>query len=128
MTKETTLYPIQQITDWIASIADIARRHGQNDFPACSGTGENGATASASLCGLTVYFNGGDIARIKTHDMDLRLSCCDCRSAPQPLPSFAPDASFHTGSLAHLAAWHARLHQLASFFGGSPQASLAQAA
>lgn len=115
---------IHQIMDWVLAIADIARRHGLNDFP--EEAGASSPTASAHLCGLTVFYRGRNVMRIKTHDMDVRM----CHEKPAPstgtsdislIHSQTQHADFHSGSPAHLATWHARLLQLSSFFAGPQQ-------
>lgn len=114
-----------QIMDWVSVIADIARRHGRNDFP--EGI-DASPTASAHLCGLTVFYRGRDVMRIKTHDMDVRM----CHEKPCSTTDISDisflhpqsrHADFHSGSPDHLALWHARLLQLSSFFAGSQQTS-----
>ncbi len=121
MEKETQML---QVMDWACAIADIARRHGQNDFPEM--TDLQSPTASAHLCGLTVFFHNHDIMRIKTCDMDLRLIAQTPQTSPSCDISFLPTrtqiADFQSGTLATLALWHSRLLQLSSFFAGSSAA------
>lgn len=112
---------IHQIIDRVRAIADIARRHGLNDFP--EETDTLSPTASAHLCGLTVFYRGRDVMRIKTHDMDVRMCNEDSTTPDTSDISFlhpqSRHADFHSGSPDHLAIWHARLLQLSSFFAGS---------
>lgn len=119
-----------QIVERVRVIAEIARRHGANDFPTC--TCGRCPTASATLCGLTVFFQGDDVVRLRTHDMDLHLSHKVVRSTDfqppplhQPLPS---DTEFRSGSLDCLDLWHARFLQLSNFFGQSGEPAFARAA
>lgn len=96
----------------VQAIAEVVERHGQHDFP----SDESGAfTRIATLCGLTVYFDGHAIRRIKTHDMDLH--CGVMSSLPNESGHLKPRSfSFHTGTSSHLDKWHRQLLQFDRFF------------
>lgn len=104
------------VIDTVDAIADVVQRHGQHDFR----TGTTGRfTRVATLCGLTVYFDGGKVRRIHAHDMDLR---CEHETGTSP--------SFHIGSYTHLGKWYKQILQYDLFFCPSSSSAppLAQAA
>ncbi|MCB9978472.1 MAG: hypothetical protein H6862_02545 [Rhodospirillales bacterium] len=99
----------------VHAIAEVVQRHGQHDFP----SDETGTfTRIATLCGLTVYFDGRAIKRIKAHDMDLH-----CETSPSVIGQTARLRSrsplsfrFLSGSANHLDKWYKQLLQFDRFF------------
>lgn len=109
--------PSTSVMRIVDAIADVVQRHGQHDFRPDS---TEYFSRMATLCGLTVQFEGTSVRRLTTHDLDLHCS-----------PS-ADSASlrFHHGSSTHLETWHRKLLQLDRSFRpeSMTDAPLAQAA